>query len=66
MIESVAGGKALPQEVVKEIVIKTDGVPLFVEELTKAVLELNLVRGERRAICVLRSVATTCDPGDAC
>ena len=46
MIESLAGGKALPQEVVKEIVIKTDGVPLFVEELTKAVLELNLL-GEK-------------------
>jgi class 3 adenylate cyclase/predicted ATPase len=35
----VAGGKALPDEVVNEIVARTDGVPLFVEELTKTVLE---------------------------
>ena len=35
----VAGGKALPDEVVDAIVARTDGVPLFVEELTKTVLE---------------------------
>ena len=34
----VAGGKALPAEVLEQIVAKTDGVPLFVEELTKTVL----------------------------
>jgi class 3 adenylate cyclase/predicted ATPase len=44
MVASVAAGKALPEDVVKEIVIKTDGIPLFVEELTKAVLELNVLR----------------------
>ena len=32
-------GKALPQEVLTQIVEKTDGVPLFVEEITKAILE---------------------------
>ena len=36
----VAGDKALPPEVVEQIVAKTDGVPLFVEELTKTVLSL--------------------------
>ena len=35
----VAGGRSLPAEVMKQIVAKTDGNPLFVEELTKAVLE---------------------------
>ena len=30
-------GKALPPEVAAQIVAKTDGVPLFVEELTKAI-----------------------------
>src|SRR5439155_3088157 len=40
----VAGGKALPLEVVEQIVAKTDGVPLFVEELTKMVLESGLLR----------------------
>ena len=44
MIERVTGGKALPNEVVRQIVAKTDGVPLFVEELTKTVLESDLVR----------------------
>jgi hypothetical protein len=39
MIERMAGGKALPAEVVQQIVSKADGVPLFVEELTKAALE---------------------------
>jgi predicted ATPase len=39
MVEKVTGGKALPQEVVQQIVNKTDGVPLFVEEMTKSVIE---------------------------
>jgi class 3 adenylate cyclase/predicted ATPase len=39
MVERVSGGKAMPEEVVAEIVAKTDGVPLFVEELTMTVLE---------------------------
>jgi predicted ATPase len=43
MVERVIGAKALPAEVSAEIVAKTDGVPLFVEELTKAVLESDLL-----------------------
>ena len=43
MITKVAGGKAMPEEVFDEIVAKTDGVPLFVEELTKTVLESDLL-----------------------
>jgi class 3 adenylate cyclase len=39
MTDQVAHGKALPPEVVEQVVAKTDGVPLFVEELTKMVLE---------------------------
>jgi class 3 adenylate cyclase/predicted ATPase len=39
MVEKVTGGKALPAEVLQQIVAKTDGVPLFVEELTKMVME---------------------------
>jgi class 3 adenylate cyclase/predicted ATPase len=39
LVEQIAGGKALPDEVVAQIVDRTDGVPLFVEELTKSVLE---------------------------
>ncbi len=39
MVEKVTGGKTLSAEVIQQIVSKTDGVPLFVEELTKSVLE---------------------------
>ncbi len=39
MIAQVTAGKPLPAEVVEQIRLKTDGVPLFVEELTKMVLE---------------------------
>ena len=39
LIERVAEGKRLPVEMHREIVVRTDGIPLFVEELTKAVLE---------------------------
>src|SRR5262249_37503793 len=44
MVENLTGGKALPAEVVQQVVSKTDGVPLFVEELTKMVLESGLLR----------------------
>jgi class 3 adenylate cyclase/predicted ATPase len=44
MVEQVAGGKALPAEVIQQVVAKTDGVPLFVEELTKMVLESDLLQ----------------------
>jgi class 3 adenylate cyclase/predicted ATPase len=39
MVDKVTGGKTLPQEVLQQIIAKTDGVPLFVEELTKSVVE---------------------------
>jgi class 3 adenylate cyclase/predicted ATPase len=39
IVTQVAGGRSLPSEVLNQIVAKTDGNPLFVEELTKTVLE---------------------------
>ncbi len=42
MIERLASGKDLHPDVIREIVAKTDGVPLFIEELTKMVIEANL------------------------
>ena len=39
LVERVTGGRKLPPEVLAQIVARTDGVPLFVEELTKSVLE---------------------------
>jgi len=46
LVQQVAAGKAMPEEVVDQIVDRTDGVPLFVEELTKTVLESDLLREE--------------------
>ena len=43
MVKKVTGGKELPTEVLEGIVEKTDGVPLYVEELTKTVLESGLL-----------------------
>ena len=43
MVPDVAGGKPLPAQVLDEIVAKTDGVPLFVEELTKTVIESGIL-----------------------
>ena len=44
MVGGMTGGKRLPVEVMQEVVSKTDGVPLFVEELTRAVMESGLLR----------------------
>ena len=43
LVARVTGDKPLPAEVVEQIVARTDGVPLFVEELTKTVLESGLL-----------------------
>src|SRR5919204_5769939 len=43
MIARLTGGRSLPAEVTEQIVVKTDGNPLFVEELTKAVLEAGIL-----------------------
>ena len=43
MVARMIGGRLLPAQVMKQIVAKTDGNPLFVEELTKAVLEAGIL-----------------------
>ena len=43
MIAYVIGGKALPKEIAEQIIDRTDGVPLFIEELTKTVVESGIV-----------------------
>jgi predicted ATPase len=39
LVDQVAGGKSLPSEIIDQIADRADGVPLFIEELTKSVLE---------------------------
>jgi predicted ATPase len=46
MVRQLTGGKPLPAEVLAQVVARTDGVPLFVEELVKMILESGLVRAE--------------------
>jgi len=43
LIDNIAGGHALPIEVIEQIVLKSDGIPLFLEEITKDVLESGLL-----------------------
>jgi predicted ATPase/class 3 adenylate cyclase len=60
LIERVTAGKTLPEEVRDQILARTDGVPLFVEELTKTVLETGLLeeRDDHYALnCPLPSMA---------
>jgi class 3 adenylate cyclase/tetratricopeptide (TPR) repeat protein len=44
LVNNLLGGRALPEEVLDQILAHTDGVPLFIEELTKSVLESGLLR----------------------
>ena len=46
LIAGMTGGRALPPALIERIVAKTDGIPLFIEELTKTVLESELVAAE--------------------
>jgi predicted ATPase len=52
LVRLLAGGKALPEPVREEIVARTDGVPLFIEEVTKTVLESGALeeRADRYAL----------------
>jgi tetratricopeptide (TPR) repeat protein len=53
MVERLAGNAALlPPDVIAEIVERSDGVPLFVEEMTRAVLEAGAERGRETAASV--------------
>jgi tetratricopeptide (TPR) repeat protein len=44
MVRSVAWGKALPSAVLRQIMVRCDGVPLYVEELTRSILESGALR----------------------
>jgi predicted ATPase len=53
MIEQVTGNKSLPESIRQDIIERTDGIPLFVEEMTKAVLE---AQGEGAAESTLTTI----------
>ena len=43
LVTELAGGRALPRELIDQIIQRTDGVPLFIEELTRTIFESGLV-----------------------
>ena len=55
MIDRIAGNKPLPANIRQEIIERTDGVPLFVEEMTKAVLEADSQSAAERMAAVVPS-----------
>ena len=57
MIDRVAGNKLLPASIRQDIVERTDGIPLFVEEMTKAVLEAEGEGEARRTAAAVPSPA---------
>ena len=59
MIDRVVGNKPLPASIRRDIVERTDGVPLFVEEMTKAVLEVESEGAAQRMIAAVPSSAVT-------
>jgi class 3 adenylate cyclase/predicted ATPase len=44
MIERITNGRSMPENVYQQIINHTDGVPLFVEELTKTIIESGVLR----------------------
>ena len=57
IIAGLVGNKNLPADVISEIVERTDGIPLFVEEMTKAVLEAENESAARRTVAAAPSPA---------
>jgi predicted ATPase len=62
MVENVTGGKLLPDKVLEQIIEKTDGVPLFVEELTKTILESGLLSEKHNRYVVTGSLTDMAIP----
>ena len=58
MIDGVTGNKPLPESIRQDIIERTDGVPLFVEEMTKAVLEAESEGDARQTAAAVPSPAS--------
>jgi class 3 adenylate cyclase len=59
MIDRVVGNKFLPENVRQDIIERTDGIPLFVEEITKAVMEAKSEREARQTVALIPSPSLT-------
>jgi predicted ATPase len=58
MIDGVSGNKPLPASIRQDIIERTDGIPLFVEEITKAVLEAGGQEAAERAVSAIPAPST--------
>ncbi|MGB6538606.1 MAG: AAA family ATPase [Xanthobacteraceae bacterium] len=58
MIDHVIGNKALPAGIRQDIIERTDGIPLFVEEMTKAVIEAASPSAAEQAVAAVPSAAS--------
>jgi class 3 adenylate cyclase len=57
MIAYVTGGKTLPKNIAEQIIDRTDGVPLFLEELTKTVVESGIIQANKGEYVVKEAVS---------
>jgi class 3 adenylate cyclase/tetratricopeptide (TPR) repeat protein len=57
MIDGVVGDRLLPADIRQDIIERTDGIPLFIEEMTKAVLETESEGAARRTVAAVPSPA---------
>ena len=48
MVSQLAGDRTLPDELIKELVAKTDGIPLFIEELTRTMIGSGILKRNNR------------------
>jgi predicted ATPase len=62
MITCLTGGKTMPKEIADQIVDRTDGVPLFIEELTKSVVESGVLTEAGDRYTVVEPVAPLAIP----
>jgi predicted ATPase len=62
MIERVIGNKLLPANIRQDIIERTDGIPLFVEEMTRAVLEAKDEEAAERTVAAVPSPSIAVPP----
>ena len=62
MIDQIVGNNPLPAAIRQDIIERTDGIPLFVEEMTKAVLETASEDEARRTVALVPSRRTAVPP----
>ena len=62
LADRVTGGKPFPTEVMQHLVEKSDGIPLFVEEMTKTVLESAILTADERKYVLTGPVSAMAIP----